>query len=71
MERGLAAIAIEPMAFGCRRDALARGKGMNITSCEPSAGAALLFGETMTGWRVWDVMRTIDWICLLYTSRCV
>lgn len=62
VERGLAAIAIEPMAFGCRRDALARGKGMNITSCEPSAGAALLFGETMTGWRVWDVMRTIDWI---------
>jgi len=26
------------------------------------AGAALLFGQTMIGWRVWDVMRTIDWI---------
>ena len=25
-------------------------------------GAALLFGETMIGWRVYDVMRAIDWM---------
>jgi dienelactone hydrolase len=62
VEHGLAAVAIEPMAFGCRRDAATEAKGMNITSCEPTAGAALLFGQTMIGWRVWDVMRTIDWI---------
>jgi dienelactone hydrolase len=62
VEHGLAAVAIEPMAFGCRRDPIARAKGPNTTACEPAAGSALLLGHTMIGWRVWDVMRTIDWI---------
>lgn len=62
VEHGMAAVAIEPMAFGCRRDPITRAKGLGITACQPSAGSALLFGETMIGWRVWDVMRTIDWI---------
>lgn len=62
VERGLAAVAIEPMAFGHRRDALTREKGPSATACQPAAGSALLLGETMIGWRVWDVMRTLDWI---------
>jgi dienelactone hydrolase len=62
VEHGLAAVAIEPMAFGCRRDPRTKKKGLTTSACQPSAGAALLFGETMIGWRVWDVMRTIDWI---------
>lgn len=62
VEHGLAAVAIEQMAFGCRRDAVTRKKGLGASACQPAAGAALLFGETMAGWRVWDVMRTIDWI---------
>jgi dienelactone hydrolase len=62
VEHGMAAVAIEPMAFGCRRDAANIQKGPGQSSCQPSAGAALLFGQTMIGWRVWDVMRTIDWI---------
>ena len=62
VEHGMAAIAIEPMAFGCRRDARAKEKGLGQSSCQPAAGAALLFGETMIGWRVFDVMRTIDYI---------
>ena len=62
VEHGLAAVAIEPMAFGYRRDAIARKKGPKTTACEPVAGSALLMGQTMVGWRVWDVMRTIDWI---------
>ncbi len=61
-EHGMAALAIEPLAFGCRRDAITRKKGLGSTACYPAAGAALLFGETMIGWRVWDVMRAIDWI---------
>jgi len=61
-EHGMAAVAIEPMAFGCRRDPLTRQKGLGTSACQPAAGAALLFGQTMIGWRVWDVMRTIDWI---------
>ncbi len=62
VEHGMAAVAIEPMAFGCRRDPITRAKGLGITACQPSAGSALLLGETMIGWRIWDVMRTIDWI---------
>jgi dienelactone hydrolase len=58
----MAAFAIEPMCFGQRRDPLTVEKGPTATSCQPAAGSALLFGETMIGWRVWDVMRTIDWI---------
>ncbi len=62
VEHGLAAVAIEPMAFGYRRDPRTKAKGPNVTACQPAAGSALLFGETMIGWRVWDVMRAIDWI---------
>jgi dienelactone hydrolase len=62
VEHGLAAFAIEPMAFGHRRDSLTRAKGAGVSACQPAAGSALLLGETMIGWRVWDVMRSIDWI---------
>jgi len=62
VEHGMAAVAIEPLAFGCRRDPVTRKKGAEATACQPSAGAALLLGQTMLGWRVYDVMRTIDWI---------
>jgi dienelactone hydrolase len=61
-EQGMAAVAIEPMAFGCRRDAKNKAKGLGQSACQPVAGAALLLGQTMIGWRVYDVMRTIDWI---------
>lgn len=61
-ESGLIAVAIEPMGFGCRRDAVTKARGLGASACQPSAGAALLFGETMIGWRVWDLMRVIDWM---------
>jgi dienelactone hydrolase len=62
VEHGMAAVAIEPMAFGCRRDPVTRKKGAEATACQPSAGAALLLGQTLLGWRVYDVMCAIDWI---------
>ena len=62
VEAGLAAVAIEPMAFGCRRDPVNARQGLARKGCEPAAGGALLLGETMVGWRVWDVMRTLDYI---------
>ena len=62
VEHGMAAVAIEPMAFGCRRDPASKSKGLTANACQPSAGSALLLGQTMIGWRVYDVMRTIDWI---------
>ena len=62
VQHGLAAVAIEPMAFGHRRDPLTVAKGPDATACQPAAGSALLLHQTMLGWRVWDTMRTIDWI---------
>ncbi len=62
-EHGMAALAIEPMGFGYRRDPLTIVKGgAKASACQPVAGSALLMGQTMVGWRVWDVMRAIDWI---------
>lgn len=62
IEHRMAAVAIEQVGFGCRRDLRAKAKQLGTSSCRPSAGAALLLGETMIAWRVYDVMRTIDWI---------
>ena len=62
VENGYAAFAIEQLAFGCRRDDAARKRGTGASSCQPAAGAALLVGQTMIGWRVWDVMRAIDYL---------
>ena len=59
---GWVPIAIEPMAFGCRRDRQTSIEGSVIRPCQPLAGTALLLGQTMIGWRVYDVMRTIDLI---------
>jgi dienelactone hydrolase len=62
-EHGVAALAIEPMGFGYRRDTRTATKGgPKASACQPAAGSALLLGQTMIGWRVWDVMRAIDWI---------
>jgi len=62
VEAGLAAVAIEPMAFGCRRDPINARRGLAQKGCEPVAGAALMLGQTLIGWRVWDIMRTIDYV---------
>ena len=62
VESGMAAVAIEPIAFGARRDPITARKGLGSTACQPAAGGALLVGQTMIGWRVWDVMRTVDFI---------
>ncbi len=62
VEHGMAAVAIELMGFGCRRDPITKRKGLEASACQPAAGSALLLGETMIGWRAYDVVRTIDWI---------
>ncbi|HKB13207.1 MAG TPA: alpha/beta hydrolase family protein [Vicinamibacterales bacterium] len=61
-EAGMAAVAIEPMGFGCRRDPLNARRGLAQKGCEPIAGGAVMLGQTLIGWRVWDIMRTIDYI---------
>jgi dienelactone hydrolase len=62
VEHGMAAVAIEPIGFGCRRDPVNAKKGLGQKACDPVAGEALLLGQTLLAWRIWDVMRTIDWI---------
>jgi dienelactone hydrolase len=61
-EAGIAAMAIEPMGFGCRRDPINARAGLSRKACDPAAGGALLVGQTMVGWRVRDIMRTLDYI---------
>ncbi|WP_422927223.1 alpha/beta hydrolase family protein [Singulisphaera sp. PoT] len=60
VQNGYVTLAIEPIGFGHRRDAGARAKGAGASSCQPAAGAALLLGETMAGWRTWDAIRALD-----------
>ncbi len=62
VEHGMAAVAIEPMGFGCRRDARSKAHSLQASACQPVAGSALLLGQTLIGWRVYDIMRTIDWM---------
>jgi dienelactone hydrolase len=59
---GFAALAIEQLGFGRRRDQRARDGGAGTSSCQPAAGAALLLGETMIGWRVYDAVRAMDYV---------
>lgn len=66
VRHGMAAVAIEPLGFGCRRDPNqpdnSEKNGLDQYSCYPWASAALLLGQTAMAWRVYDVVRTIDWI---------
>jgi dienelactone hydrolase len=62
VEHGYATLAIEQLAFGTRRDEAARRAGPAVESCRPAACAALLMGQTMAAWRVWDAMRAIDYL---------
>ncbi|MCE2413937.1 acetylxylan esterase [Candidatus Poribacteria bacterium] len=59
---GYTVLAIEQFGFGHRRDPVAHEKGGGSSSCQPSAGAALLLGHTMVGWRVYDAMRAFDYL---------
>ena len=45
VQHGLAAVAIEPMAFGCRRDPVTVKKCIGAVSCQPAAGSALLLAK--------------------------
>lgn len=62
LEHGYAALAIEQFGFGHRRDERSRKQSPETSSCQTAAGAALLFGETMLGWRTYDAMRSIDYL---------
>jgi dienelactone hydrolase len=62
VEHGYVTFAVEQLALGARRDEAARKAGPTENSCRPAACAALLFGQSMAAWRVWDAMRAIDYL---------
>ena len=59
---GYPTFALEQISFGHRRDAQAVAAGSGASSCVRDSMAALMLGETMTGWRVWDTMRVLDYL---------
>lgn len=59
-ERGFTTLVLEQLSFGHRRDAQAASVGGGASSCVRDSMAALMLGESMTGWRVWDTMRALD-----------
>lgn len=62
VDHGYAALAIEQFGFGHRRDERARKIGPGEGACQPTSGSALLLGQTMIGWRVYDGIRSLDYI---------
>lgn len=62
VRKGFAVLAMEQIGFGHRREDKAREKGNKASSCNPLSGSLLLLGETMAGWRVYDVMRAVDYL---------
>jgi dienelactone hydrolase len=60
VRQGYVTLAIEQISFGhrCSNEAWKTGG----SSCHEDSMAALMVGETMTGWRVWDAIRAIDYL---------
>lgn len=59
---GYPMFALEQISFGHRRDEQAKKAGAGASSCTRDSMAALMLGETMTGWRVWDAIRALDYM---------
>ena len=62
VEHGYVTFAVEQLGIGLRRDEAARKAGPSQDSCRPAATSAVLFGQSMGAWRVWDAMRAIDYL---------
>jgi dienelactone hydrolase len=60
VRHGYAALAIEILAFGRRREAA--DPGFHGHSCQTLSGTALMLGQSMAGWRTYDAMRAIDYL---------
>jgi dienelactone hydrolase len=61
--QGYVAFALEQISFGKRRDDLAKSASPDTSSCHRDSMAALALGECMIGWRVWDAIRALDYLC--------
>lgn len=59
---GYPTLAIEQISFGERRGESFKAREPGQSSCHGDSMAALMLGETMTGWRVWDAFRALDYL---------
>jgi len=62
VKRGLLVIAPEQSGFGERREEEDKKKGPHQSSCWFLSVWALMLGKTTIGRRVWDAIRTIDYL---------
>lgn len=61
---GYVVFAIEQISFGHRRDEKAQQADAGASSCGRDSTAALMLGETITGWRTWDAIRALDYMAI-------
>lgn len=62
MKRGFLVIVPDLLGFGDRRLDEDRGKEPGASSCHMISTYLLMMGKTMSGFRVHDIMRTIDYL---------
>lgn len=62
VREGFITFAIEQMGFGERKLKEDKDKDKDKSSCRKLAFWALMFGKTLLGIRVWDLIRTIDYL---------
>ncbi|ADD02971.1 Acetyl xylan esterase [Thermoanaerobacter italicus Ab9] len=65
VRRGMAVIVPDQIGFGERREMEDIERGYDANSCRKLAFWAHMLGKTAVGMRVWDVMRSIDYLATL------
>ncbi len=60
--RGFVVIAPEVLGFGRRREENDKQQGPGHSSCHDAALWGLMLGQPLLGRRVWDIMRTLDYL---------
>lgn len=58
---GYAVLALEMLGFGHRREDIVEHIPVT-SSCATLSGAALMMGETLAGWRVYEAIRALDYL---------
>jgi dienelactone hydrolase len=61
VQHGYAVLTIEILGFGRRNDS-SHSPVQSEASCQTLSGTALMLGQTMAGWRVYDAMRALDYL---------
>lgn len=61
-EEGFLVVAPDQLGFGERREDEDKALGRRQSSCHLAASWAFMLGRTLVGYRVWDLMRVIDYL---------